>query len=1192
MSYGVSPVFRRTFLVAAALIVAVFCLLGFSSSAFAQTVIYDSMPAPIPSNVPSHAFAATSTSEFGDHIEFVPGTGRRFKSVTILLSSWACENGGGTTCTTTPGAAFSHAITLNLYNVDHTGTLATVGTAIAAKTQTFDIPYRPSYDATKCFHEPSPTDGPWWDGTSCKNGLATPITFDLTSLGIAVPDEVIWSVSYNTTFHGHSPLGENEACYTDGNGCGYDSLNVGVGQATVLQGIDVAPDSAFLESTWGGAYCDNGDGGTGTFRRDDGCWSDYDLNITVIAESPCSTACYVAPTGSDSNLGNADSPKQTIQAGINAVQAGGTVSVKNGTYPENLTIGKNLSLIGESQAGTVIDATSKDGVQALYVSSGNIVLKNFTLKGHQGSCSNNTCRGIKIEGTENSATLENVTVQDAYRAQIDLNGQKNVLIKNVTASGAVKGTGLILSNVQNVVVDGLTTHDNAWGGVTIASSKISPVTNNIEFKGVPSLSEALPIHVEANYVTASDIYPPVTNVTVPGYEWAVTNFRSGTNEKQWLLYPTQGAAAGAPPDGDAVRGTPTQLVWPASFYYPPAQLLVPNATHQFTNNNNTAFDVPVQLAAPGSNVYSLRFTVAYSSCLGVPTVSEPLSDWGAYLEQSAPGSVSIGVASLGAVSATALPNGNVAVLHFANAGSCPALGDMSSRFSFGPLLECGASDGIGMVACTGTPGTVTLDFNQAPTGITLSQTHFAEPVPVGSTGAIFTTTDPDGNTNFTYSLVTGEGSTDNDKFDIVNGVLGVKDNPLYAGTYHIRVRSTDQGNESFEQEFTIVVFDTATLSIGADTSAHHGVARMGKPSGEFLFLPVTYVANGNAATSLIFKVNFDPACLDVWSETGYQAGNGFIQFAYTGDSATQTMPVLQVKALTTCPDTSAGSPATAAMMAVKQLTLQKVEFKNGSVTPALDLSIDLINNSVTVIDNSDRGNCNADLAQAVNAADYVATVLEIFDTDGTSWLNAPTAGFDGSPYGCNSSQDAMIAADDIVCTVHLSFGNTAQCPGSTAVINPASPAYGVLDVAATPATAGATVDVPLHFDAAGQNIGALVFSLNIDPAKATFDAADVDGDDNPDAVHFKLADGQAAVALYDAAAHKLNVAIFAVTSAMQPVSGDVASVSVTSLAGESGITVDSASASTVDGVQVAVIGSVGGVGAVLRPASFIPLLFH
>lgn len=46
----------------------------------------------------------------------------------------------------------------------------------------------------------------------------------------------------------------------------------------------------------------------------------------------------------------------TIQAGVNAVDAGGTVQVYAGTYTEQISINKNLTLSGEDKLTTIIEA--------------------------------------------------------------------------------------------------------------------------------------------------------------------------------------------------------------------------------------------------------------------------------------------------------------------------------------------------------------------------------------------------------------------------------------------------------------------------------------------------------------------------------------------------------------------------------------------------------------------------------------------------------------------------------------------------------------------------------------------------------------------------------------------------------------------------------------------------------------------
>ena len=84
------------------------------------TAVYDAIGPTVPGNVPSQAFQATQTAEFGDLVGL--GTGpRKLRSVTVEMSSWGCESGTWNlgTCATTPGATFTHPLTLKLYAVNN-----------------------------------------------------------------------------------------------------------------------------------------------------------------------------------------------------------------------------------------------------------------------------------------------------------------------------------------------------------------------------------------------------------------------------------------------------------------------------------------------------------------------------------------------------------------------------------------------------------------------------------------------------------------------------------------------------------------------------------------------------------------------------------------------------------------------------------------------------------------------------------------------------------------------------------------------------------------------------------------------------------------------------------------------------------------------------------------------------------------
>lgn len=149
---------------------------------------------------------------------------------------------------------------------------------LASKTQAFAIPYRPSASLA-C------GDGRWQTGNgNCFNGLATIITFNLSNQNVSLPNSVIYGISYNTTHYGSAPIGQSAACFTEPGGCGYDSLNVSAASTTPTKGTDDNVNGAFLNSSWTGAYCDNGLAGTGTFRLDTPCWTGFNPMVRFTAK--------------------------------------------------------------------------------------------------------------------------------------------------------------------------------------------------------------------------------------------------------------------------------------------------------------------------------------------------------------------------------------------------------------------------------------------------------------------------------------------------------------------------------------------------------------------------------------------------------------------------------------------------------------------------------------------------------------------------------------------------------------------------------------------------------------------------------------------------------------------------------------------------------------------------------------------
>jgi hypothetical protein len=220
-----------------------------SGTAVADVVIYDSIPSPLPPNVVSLGYQATSTSEFGDYIRFA-GSARTLNTVTVGLSSWALKSNnlsfGGST-------SFDHALTLNLYTVDTAGGTPAIGSLITSATMTATIPFREEADST-C---PGGTAYRASDG-NCYNGLFFTVDFDI--FNVVVPDEIIFGLEFNTQSYGDDPTGVNGP---------YNSLNFGLASAAPTVGTDVEPDALFWDTSHAPFLTT---GVAGEFSRDTG-WS-------------------------------------------------------------------------------------------------------------------------------------------------------------------------------------------------------------------------------------------------------------------------------------------------------------------------------------------------------------------------------------------------------------------------------------------------------------------------------------------------------------------------------------------------------------------------------------------------------------------------------------------------------------------------------------------------------------------------------------------------------------------------------------------------------------------------------------------------------------------------------------------------------------------------------------------------------
>jgi hypothetical protein len=236
----------------AALAAVALALVG-AAGASASTVIYNNIPSPLPGNFASFGNEAYSNAEFGGMVE-VTGTAYKKQTVTVAMSSWACQYGGvyQDSCETPkPTKGFKWPITLNIYEV---GPGNSVGAKIATVTKTFKMPYRPTRNDPVCVPKGYEA-GTWYDAATgrCYHGMAFTIAFKVRR---EPRKREIVSLSYNTTDHGPSPVGTT-ACNSTVAGCYYDSLNVAItepAEGSLSAGANPTRE-LFLNTTYGLGYC-------------------------------------------------------------------------------------------------------------------------------------------------------------------------------------------------------------------------------------------------------------------------------------------------------------------------------------------------------------------------------------------------------------------------------------------------------------------------------------------------------------------------------------------------------------------------------------------------------------------------------------------------------------------------------------------------------------------------------------------------------------------------------------------------------------------------------------------------------------------------------------------------------------------------------------------------------------------------
>ncbi|MHC5768441.1 MAG: FG-GAP-like repeat-containing protein [Nostoc sp.] len=138
------------------------------------------------------------------------------------------------------------------------------------------------------------------------------------------------------------------------------------------------------------------------------------------------------------------------------------------------------------------------------------------------------------------------------------------------------------------------------------------------------------------------------------------------------------------------------------------------------------------------------------------------------------------------------------------------------------LATTNYNDGNVSVLLNTTSATLTIAEPVAPTDLALDKTDVNENVAANTVIGTFSSTDQDTGDTFTYSLVAGEGDTDNSAFTINGDKLEINTSPDFENksSYNILVQTEDNYGLTFQKPLTITINDVNETPTDLELSAN------------------------------------------------------------------------------------------------------------------------------------------------------------------------------------------------------------------------------------------------------------------------------------------------------------------------------------------------------------------------------------
>ena len=295
------------------------------------------------------------------------------------------------------------------------------------------------------------------------------------------------------------------------------------------------------------------------------------------------------------------------------------------------------------------------------------------------------------------------------------------------------------------------------------------------------------------------------------------------------------------------------------------------AVGSFNFEAKSSYSIRVRATDAGGQTYDKQFTITVTNVNEAPT-NVSLSN--SFIAENSAANTTVGVLTAtdqdaGDTFTYALVTGTGSTdnASFSLTGnSLVALSGFDFEAKSSYSIRVRATDAGGLTFEKQLSVTVT-NVNETPTNINLSSTTIPSAATANTLVGNLTTVDPDSGDTFTYSLVSGVGSSDNSRFVIQGNALRASSTYTTppSNSHSIRVRSTDANGLFFEKVFSIVVsnvnsapvdiaLSNATIAENAGANALVGALSTTDPNSNDTF-SYSLVAGSGDADNANFQIS-------------------------------------------------------------------------------------------------------------------------------------------------------------------------------------------------------------------------------------------------------------------------------------------------------------------------------------------------